>query len=142
MKGGLEGGGDAGEVVRLLGLQPHPEGGFFRETFRDSASTAIYFLLREGDVSVWHRVRNAAEAWHHYRGAPIELTISADGQARETVRLGSDLEAGERPQAVVPAGAWQTARTVGGWALVGCTVAPAFEFSEFELAPEGWEPAA
>lgn len=133
-------GGDAGEVIRLLGLQPHPEGGFFRETFRDAGSTAIYFLLREGDVSAWHRVRNAAEAWHHYRGAPVELTIFNDGQAQETVRLGSDLEAGERPQAVVPAGAWQTARTVGGWALVGCTVAPAFEFSEFELAPAGWEP--
>ena len=138
--GGAGGGGDAGEVVRLLGLQPHPEGGFFRETFRDAGSTAIYFLLREGEVSAWHRVRNAAEAWHHYRGAPIELTVCADGQTREIVRLGSHLEAGERPQAVVPADAWQTARAVGGWALVGCTVAPAFEFSEFELAPEGWEP--
>lgn len=132
---------DAEEVIRLLGLQPHPEGGFFRETFRDSGSTAIYFLLREGDVSAWHRVRNAAEAWHHYRGAAVELTVSADGHGRETLRLGQDLEAGERPQAVVPAGAWQTARPLGGWALVGCTVAPAFQFSEFEMAPEGWEPA-
>lgn len=132
---------DAEEVIRLLGLQPHPEGGFFRETFRDAGSTAIYFLLREGDVSAWHRVRNAAEAWHHYRGAAIELTVSADGHGRETLRLGQDLTSGERPQAVVPAGAWQTARTLGGWALVGCTVAPAFQFADFEMAPEGWEPA-
>jgi predicted cupin superfamily sugar epimerase len=136
----LEDAGEAETLVRLLGLQPHPEGGFFRETFRDPGSTAIYFLLREGEVSAWHRVRNAAEVWHHYRGAPIELTVSVDGRSRETVRLGPDLEAGERPQAVVPAGALQTARTVGGWALAGCTVAPAFQFADFEMAPEGWEP--
>lgn len=130
----------AEEVARLLGLQPHPEGGFFRETFRESPSTAIYYLLREGDVSAWHRVRDAAEVWHHYAGAPVELTVSPGGRGSEAVLLGSDLAAGERPQAVVPAGAWQTARAVGGWALMGCTVAPAFEFSSFEMAPPGWEP--
>jgi predicted cupin superfamily sugar epimerase len=144
----------AGEVVRLLGLAPHPEGGFYKETFRPAgslgsdtgrgASTAIYYLLREGEVSAWHRVRDADEVWHHYTGAPLELRIaeSADGSGRRTlVRLGSDLLAGERPQAVVPAGAWQTARALGGWVLAGCTVAPAFEFSSFEMAPAGWEPA-
>ncbi len=137
-------GSDAEEVIHLLGLAPHPEGGFYAETFRPAgpggergASTAIYYLLREGEVSAWHRVRDADEVWHHYLGAPLELRI-----ADATVRLGSDLAAGERPQAVVPAGAWQTARTLGGWALVGCTVAPAFQFSSFEMAPAGWEPEA
>jgi uncharacterized protein len=136
----------ADEVVRLLGLQPHPEGGFYRETFRAAvegeqraASTAIYYLLREGDVSAWHRV-DADEVWHHYAGAPLELTLSDGGRDRSTVRLGTDLADGERPQAVVPAGAWQTARSLGAWTLVGCTVAPAFEFSGFEMAPPGWEP--
>jgi len=134
----------AEEVIRLLGLAPHPEGGFYRETFKPAGaeggrgpSTAIYYLLREGEVSAWHRVRDADEVWHHYTGAPLELRI-----AGETVRLGSDLLAGERPQAVVPAGAWQTARALGGWTLVGCTVAPAFQFSSFEMAPAGWEPGA
>jgi predicted cupin superfamily sugar epimerase len=141
----------AEEVAALLGLHPHPEGGFFRETFRDpgglavpsgdrGASTAIYYLLRDGEISAWHRVRDAAEVWHHYAGAPIDLTLSLDGRSVEALRLGSDLAAGERPQAVVPAGVWQTARAVGGWALVGCTVAPGFEFSSFEMAPAGWGP--
>jgi predicted cupin superfamily sugar epimerase len=130
----------AEEVIRLLGLAPHPEGGFFRETFRDAGSTAIYFLLREGDVSVWHRLLDRPEVWHHYAGAPLELTIWENGQA-VAHRLGSGLAAGERPQAVVPAGIWQTARSLGGWTLVGCTVAPAFEFAVFEMAPAGWQPA-
>ncbi|HSU84720.1 MAG TPA: cupin domain-containing protein, partial [Thermoanaerobaculia bacterium] len=111
----------AEEVVRLLGLQPHPEGGFYRETFRApapdggrAASTAIYYLLREGDVSAWHRVMDADEVWHHYAGAPLELTLW-DGRERTSLRLGSDLTAGERPQAVVPAGVWQAARPLGGW---------------------------
>jgi predicted cupin superfamily sugar epimerase len=139
----------AEEVVRLLGLTPHPEGGFYRETFRDDghsagtggrgASTAIYYLLREGELSAWHRVVDASEVWHHYAGAPLELTLSP-GRGRATILLGSDFAAGERPQAVVLAGLWQTARTLGGWTLVGCTVAPAFEFSSFEMAPHGWEP--
>jgi len=136
----------AEEVVRLLGLQPHPEGGFYRETFRApapdggrAASTAIYYLLRAGDVSAWHRVVDADEVWHHYAGAPLELTL-ADGRERASVRLGADLAAGERPQAVVPAGVWQAARPLGGWVLVGCTVAPGFEFASFEMAPVGWSP--
>jgi predicted cupin superfamily sugar epimerase len=136
----------AGEVVHLLGLQPHPEGGFYRETFRApasdgarAASTAIYYLLRAGDVSAWHRVVDADEVWHHYAGAPLELTLS-EGHERTSLRLGADLAAGERPQAVVPAGVWQSARPLGGWTLVGCTVAPAFQFSGFEIAPPGWEP--
>ena len=140
----------AEEVVGLLGLEPHPEGGFYRETFRApavaggqtpdggrGASTAIYYLLREGEVSAWHRV-DADEVWHHYAGAPLELTLSADGRERSSARLGTDLAAGERPQVVVPAGAWQTARTLGGWTLAGCTVAPAFQFSGFEMAPPGF----
>jgi predicted cupin superfamily sugar epimerase len=138
---------DADEVIRLLGLAPHPEGGFYRETFRPAgpgggrgASTAIYYLLREDDRSAWHRVRDADELWHHYAGAPLLLTLAADRRAREEIRLGADLFGGERPQAVVPAGVWQTARPLGGWALVGCTVAPAFEYSAFEMAPAGWEP--
>lgn len=132
------------EVVSLLGLKPHPEGGFYRETYRDpgggrGASTAIYYLLREGDSSAWHRVTDAAEVWHHYAGAPLELCLS-EGRGRKVVRLGSDLAAGEEPQAVVPAGVWQSARTLGGWVLVGCTVAPGFDFASFEMAPPGWEP--
>jgi predicted cupin superfamily sugar epimerase len=139
----------AEEVVRLLGLTAHPEGGFYRETFRApaasasgaerAASTAIYFLLPEGTVSAWHRV-DADEVWHHYAGAPLELILAAEGGERSSVRLGKNLAAGERPQAVVPAGVWQMARPLGGWTLTGCTVAPAFEFAGFEMAPPGWEP--
>jgi len=137
----------AEEVIALLGLSPHPEGGAFRETFRDTrpvdadgrgASTAIYFLLRAGEVSRWHRV-DAAEIWHWHAGAPLELRI-ADVRGRRTHVLGSDLRAGERPQGIVPAHAWQQARSLGAWSLVGCTVAPAFEFARFELAPDGFEP--
>lgn len=137
----------AEEVARLLQLSPHPEGGFFRETFRDASpsggrghSTAIYYLLRSGEVSAWHRVTDAAEVWHFYAGSPLELTLWAESGTRETVRLGPDLQAGERPQAVVPAGVWQTARSLGDWTLVGCTVAPGFDFASFEMAPPGWEP--
>ena len=138
----------ADDVIRLLELQPHPEGGHYRETFRDAAagpsgrahSTAIYFLLRAGEISRWHRV-DAAEAWHWYAGAPLLLTV-ADAAGRRDVRLGADLAAGERPQAVVPAHAWQQAQSLGDWTLVGCTVAPGFEFAGFELAPAGFEPRA
>lgn len=136
----------AEEVVRLLGLIPHPEGGFYRETFRApapagerGASTAIYYLLPAGEISAWHRVVDADEVWHHYAGGPLELTLS-DGRERSTVLLGSGLAAGERPQAVVPAGVWQTARALGDWTLVGCTVAPGFQFASFEMAPAGWQP--
>ena len=133
----------AEEVIRLLDLKPHPEGGFFRETFRDESesgrahSTGIYYLLRAGDVARWHRV-DASEVWHWYLGASLELTI-ADPALRR-IRLGADLKRGERPQIVVPKAAWQSARSLGDYTLIGCTVAPGFEFSGFELAPEGWNP--
>jgi uncharacterized protein len=136
----------ASDVIRLLALEPHPEGGHFCETFRDTvadaraASTAIYFLLARGECSHWHRV-DAAEVWHYYAGAPLSLAIAARERAPiERVTLGPDIAAGERPQTVVPAGAWQTAKSLGDWTLVGCTVAPGFEFKGFELAPKGWEP--
>jgi uncharacterized protein len=136
----------AQEIVRLLDLAPHPEGGFFRETFRDPAcrdgravSTAIYYLLGVGDVSEWHRV-DAAEVWHFYAGAPLALTVSENGHDAGSHHLGPDLAAGQRPQFVVPAGWWQTAESLGGWTLVGCTVAPGFDFAGFELAPPGWRP--
>jgi len=136
----------AEDIIRLLGLAPHPEGGHFRETFRDAAtvdggraaSTAIYFLLRAGEVSRWHRV-DAVEIWHWHAGAPLRLSL-ADAQGRAEVRLGPDLAAGERPQAIVPARAWQQATSLGTWTLVGCTVAPGFEFAGFELAPPGFVP--
>ena len=139
----------AADIVRLLDLAPHPEGGHFRETFRDvrrdesgrAASTAIYFLLARGERSHWHRV-DAVEVWHFYAGAPLRLEIAADEAAELTVTtLGPDLARGERPQAIVPAGAWQAAESLGAWTLVGCTVAPGFAFERFELAPLGWRPA-
>jgi hypothetical protein len=137
----------ADDIIRLLGLRPHPEGGHFRETFRDerylegrAASTAIYFLLAAGERSHWHRV-DAAEIWHFYAGAPLELSMAGAAE-RRIVRLGADLAGGERPQTVVRAGAWQSARSLGAWTLVGCTVAPGFEFAGFELAPAGWSPVA
>jgi predicted cupin superfamily sugar epimerase len=135
----------AADVIRLLELKPHPEGGHFRETFRDrrpidgrAASTAIYFLLARGERSHWHRV-DAAEAWHFHAGSPLALSIVEEDTVR-TLTLGNDLAAGERPQAVVPTGAWQAAECLGDWTLVGCTVAPGFEFKGFELAPPGWSP--
>ena len=135
----------AAEVIEWLDLAPHPEGGCYRETFRDerqvqgrSVATAIYYLLTEGEASHWHMV-DAAEIWHHYMGDPLELRIAgAAGVA--TVVLGDDLAAGQVKQAVVPAGAWQAAKGLGAWSLMGCTVAPGFEFSAFELAPPGWSP--
>ena len=136
----------ADEVLAALALRPHPEGGWYAETWRDPApdgvrpaSSAIYYLLRDGERSRWHRV-DATEVWHHYAGDPLELSVEDEDGSVESVRLGSDLSAGERPQAVVPAGAWQAAIPLGAWSLVGCTVAPAFDFEGFELAPEGWEP--
>jgi predicted cupin superfamily sugar epimerase len=135
----------AKDVIDLLGLAPHPEGGHFRETFRDvsvdgarAASTAIYFLLREGEVSRWHRV-DAVEVWHWYAGAPLVLSI-ADDAGHRAVTLGCNLAAGERPQAAVPVRAWQQAHSLGEWTLVGCTVAPGFEFAGFEMAPPDFNP--
>jgi uncharacterized protein len=137
----------AADIIRLLELKPHPEGGHFRETFRDrrtiegerAASTAIYFLLARGERSHWHRV-DAVEVWHWYAGAPLALEISQTPARVERAMLGCDLIAGERPQAAVPAHSWQAAQSLGDWTLVGCTVAPGFEFAGFELAPKGWKP--
>ncbi len=133
----------ADDIIRLLGLEPHPEGGCYRETFRDSDagggrahSTAIYFLLRAGEVSRWHRV-DAAEVWHWYAGSPLHLEISNGGDATQVHLLGVDLAHGQRPQAVVKAGQWQRARSAGAWTLVGCTVAPGFTFSGFEILADG-----
>ena len=130
----------AADLIHLLALEPHPEGGHYRETFRDprmiagrSASSAIYYLLARGERSHWHRV-DAAEIWHYYAGAPLVLHVGQPETAR-AVRLGPDIAAGEEPQAVVPAGTWQSAQCDGDWTLVGCTVAPGFEFAGFELAP-------
>jgi predicted cupin superfamily sugar epimerase len=138
---------DAETIIHLLGLAPHPEGGHYRETFRDphtqpdgrAASTAIYFLLASGERSHWHRI-DAVEIWHHYAGAPLALSICDNGALR-TVTVGPDLAAGERPQATVPRGVWQSAVSLGAWTLAGCTVAPGFDFEKFELAPPGWSPA-
>ncbi|MCG8443753.1 MAG: cupin domain-containing protein [Caulobacterales bacterium] len=135
----------AEEIITTLGLEPHPEGGHFRETFRDrtlagrSISTAILYLLKEGEVSHWHRV-DAAEVWHWHAGAPLALSQAEAGQAARAQVLGNDVIAGERPQIVVPARVWQSARSLGAWTLVGCTVAPGFDFAGFELAPPGWAP--
>jgi predicted cupin superfamily sugar epimerase len=130
---------EADRLIALLDLAPHPEGGHFRETFRDagggrSYSTAIYFLLRSGEVSRWHRV-DAAEVWHFYRGAPLELRIG-----KESYVLGPDIDEAQVPQLVVPPNVWQAAKSLGDYTLVGCTVAPGFDFAHFELAPEGFEP--
>ncbi len=129
----------ADDLIAALGLEPHPEGGWYRETWREPATTAIHYLLRAGERSAWHRV-DATEIWHFYAGDALELTLSTDGHVVERRLLGPGIAAGQRPQIVVPAGVWQAATPLGGWTLVGCTVAPAFEFSRFELAPAGWEP--
>jgi uncharacterized protein len=134
------------DIIAQYKLQPHPEGGHYRETFRDSrtdangraVSTAILFLLARGERSHWHRV-DAVEIWHHYAGAALLLEIAEDGH-RQTVQLGSDIAAGETPQAIVPAYAWQAAHSTGAWTLVGCTVAPGFDFAGFELAKPDFVP--
>lgn len=129
----------AADIIARLGLQPHPEGGHYRETFRDfrtgdfgrAASTAIYFLLARGERSRRHRI-DAVEVWHYYAGSPLLLEVQDEAGTR-TMRLGANLAAGEVPQALVPAFSWQAAESTGDWTLVGCTVAPGFEFSGFEL---------
>lgn len=137
---------NADRIIAELGLEPHPEGGYFRETFRDAEpnggraySTAIYFLLKAGEVSRWHRV-DATEVWHWYAGAPLELVTAAPAGAKMATRLGPAVLDGERPQGVVAKGHWQRARSLGAWSLVGCTVAPGFDFAGFELAEPGFEP--
>jgi len=130
----------------MLDLKPHPEGGHFRQTFRDArqvggraVSSVIYFLLARGERSHWHRV-DAAEIWHWLAGAPLQLEIATAPGRVEHVTLGGDISGGLRPQAVVPAYVWQAAQTLGDWTLLGCTVAPAFDFARFEMAPQGWSP--
>ncbi len=133
---------EADTLIALLQLAPHPEGGHYRETFRDGEgrghSSAIHFLLKAGEVSWWHRI-DAAEVWHFHRGAPIELSIAENGVVTKR-RLGAAMEQGEQPQIVVPPGAWQMARSLGDYTLVGCTVAPGFEFATFELAARDFAP--
>jgi hypothetical protein len=136
----------ATEIIARLDLKPHPEGGHYRETFRDTAvdaggrsrSTAIYFLLARGERSHWHRI-DAVEIWHYYAGAPLKLSL-VDGSKEEIFRLGADIIAGEVPQVTVPARAWQAAESLGPWTLTGCTVAPGFSFEGFELAAKDWSP--
>lgn len=135
----------AEEIIAELDLQPHPEGGWYIQTFADepgpdgrARSTAIYFLLKAGEVSHWHRV-DAVEIWHWHAGAPLTLDI-ANTADQQSIVLGPDLLAGQRPQGIVPAHAWQSARSLGDWTLVGCTVAPGFRFDGFELAPPDWQP--
>ena len=138
---------EASTIIARLELKPHPEGGYYRETFRDARadaqgrarSTAIYYLLARGDRSHWHRI-DAVEIWHYYSGAALTLKIANEGCAPHTITLGPDVAAGQRPQAIVPEGAWQSAESTGDWTLVGCTVAPGFDFATFEIAPQGWEP--
>ncbi|MFD1745128.1 cupin domain-containing protein [Rhizobium helianthi] len=136
----------AEEIIRTLGMQRHPEGGWYVETFRDAAggerghSTAIYYLLEQDERSHWHRVKDAVEVWHFYAGSPLRLRLAKDGEAAREIVLGADLANGERPQVLVEANEWQSAEALGAFTLVGCTVSPGFQFSSFEMAQAGWEP--
>ncbi|MEM6622580.1 MAG: cupin domain-containing protein [Pseudomonadota bacterium] len=134
------------QLIEALGLQPHPEGGWYAETWRAdapdgerAAGTAIYYLLEAGDFSHWHRV-DATEIWHWYAGAPLSLTLSENGHDAQAMLLGPEFGANQRPQRIVPKGWWQTATSMGAYTLVGCTVSPGFEFSGFEMAPPDWRP--
>jgi predicted cupin superfamily sugar epimerase len=136
----------AAQVIARLGLAPHPEGGWFRELYRSpsapgvrGACTSIAYLLCAGERSHWHRI-DSVEIWNFHAGAPLALQI-ADDRGRRTVTLGRDFATGAQPQAVVPPGAWQAAQSLGAWSLVGCAVAPAFDFRFFELAPADWSPS-
>lgn len=135
----------ANEIIRMLGMKPHPEGGHYAETYRTdgegrAASTAIYYLLQVDQISAWHRV-DADEHWLWHAGGPLALTVSpANGKGATPHTLGPDLRAGQKPQVTVPAHHWQTAESLGAWTLVSCIVAPGFEFAGFEMAPENWRP--
>ena len=139
---------NAKEIIDKLKLQPHPEGGWYRETWRAAAKdgeraagTAIFYLLEADQRSHWHRV-DAAEIWHYYAGAPLRLSISEDGETVNEALLGGDIMREETPQAIVPPNAWQSAASAGAWTLVGCTVSPGFEFDKFELAAKDWAPGS
>jgi predicted cupin superfamily sugar epimerase len=137
---------DAGAIIRALGLQAHPEGGWYAESWRDpgidggrGSGTAIYYLLKAGERSAWHRI-DATEIWHFYAGAPLKLSLADDKRITQRVILGPDVMSGHHPQAIVPPHGWQSAESIGPWTLAGCTVSPAFDFAGFELAPAGWKP--
>jgi predicted cupin superfamily sugar epimerase len=136
----------AHEIIDILKLERHPEGGWYVQTFRDGEehdgrahSTAIYYLLEGCDRSHWHTV-DAVEIWHYHAGAPLELSLSDDAAMTRILILGADLVAGQRPQGLVRKGEWQSACSLGDWTLVSCTVAPGFRFSGFRMAPAGWRP--
>lgn len=135
----------AQQIIAALNLSPHPEGGWYRQTWVADGpdrpvGTAIYFLLQGDHLSHWHRV-DAVEIWHFHAGAPLILSLSetVSGPGSELV-LGPDILAGQRPQGIVPKDWWQAATTTGDWTLVSCTVSPGFEFAGFTLAPPGWMP--
>jgi predicted cupin superfamily sugar epimerase len=134
-------------IIETLGLSPHPEGGWYRETWRAagqdrrSGGTAIHFLLEEGQRSHWHRV-DAAELWFWHAGSPLELLVEQENGAIETIQLGGEVTQGYAPQHLVPANRWQSTEAHTGWALVSCVVVPGFEFAGFELAAPGWAPGA
>lgn len=136
----------ADDVITQFGLEPHPEGGWYRQTWVANAAsgtrpagTAILFLLKSGERSHWHRI-DAAEIWHFHAGAPLELRIAADAQGpSRPLVLGNMLSRGQRPQAIVPPHHWQSAFSLGDWTLVGCTVSPGFQFEGFELAPPDFD---
>ncbi len=134
------------DLIAALGLAPHPEGGHYRQTWLAEAApgerpagSCIYFLLKEGEASHWHRV-DATEIWHHYAGAPIVLSVAPDDSGPRTDHLlGPEIGRGQLPQLIVPAHHWQAARTQGDWTLAGCTVSPGFRFDGFELAPPAFD---
>ena len=138
---------DARALIEALDLQPHPEGGWYRETWRADAgegerasATAILFLLQAGERSHWHKV-DATELWLFHSGSGLQmLTAASDAGPVEHVRLGADVLAGEQPQLRVPPGHWQAAEADRGWALVSCIVSPGFEFDGFTLAAPRWRP--
>ena len=137
-------------LIARLGLEPHPEGGWYRRTWVAErvldpdldrrTGSAILYLLVEGETLAWHRLTDAEELWLHHDGAPLVLSCSPDGQRTTEVVLGPDVDAGQQPQAVVPVGCWQSARSTGHHTLVSCTVSPEFRFEGFELAPPCWTP--
>ena len=136
---------DPEAIARALDLAPHPEGGRYRETYRHEgdgrgACTHIYYLLKAGELSAWHRVRDAVEIWHWAAGDPLVLTLSPNGHDAVAHHLGPDVLTNQKPAVIVPADWWQTAESLGRWTLVSCVVAPAFDFAGFEMAPPDWRP--
>ena len=137
----------AAEIIAALNLEPHPEGGWYRETWRAEAKaderpsgTAIYYLLEKGQRSHWHRV-DADEIWLYHAGDPLSLSIAATDAGPVTTRtLGTDLANAQSPQIIIPAIHWQSAEPLGAFTLVSCTVSPGFRFEGFEMAPDGWSP--